>query len=92
MKTIGTATIPCTHNEQRHEINFQIVDRPVCALLGVQDSVKLGVVTFNNVHTVKPEVVMSQTVRPEVVSEHTCYHSTVTCLTGVLANHLSSTT
>jgi transposase InsO family protein len=69
IRTIGTATIPCTHNEQRHDINFQIVDRPVCALLGLQDSVKLGVVTFNNVQTVKPEVVTNETVHTEVVSE-----------------------
>jgi hypothetical protein len=62
MDTLGMATITCTHNEKSYNIHFQIVDKPVCALIGLQDSLKLGVVTLSSVdtitynHTVKPGV------------------------------------
>ena len=52
--TMGTAQLDCDHAGQTSVVTFHIVDKPVKALLGLQDSVKLKLLTLS------PEVTESR--------------------------------
>ena len=45
--TMGTAQLDCDHAGQTSVVTFHIVDKPVKALLGLQDSVKLNLLTLS---------------------------------------------
>ena len=54
--TLGTATFNCTHQDQTHNLEFQIVDKPVQSLLGLQDSLRLKLFTLaSEVYEVKAQ-------------------------------------
>ena len=54
--TLGAATLQCEHNGKTTEIEFQIVDKPVTSIIGIQDSMRLNLISLGpEVYEVKTE-------------------------------------
>ena len=52
--TIGTTALKCQHNGITTDLVFHVVDRPVQSLIGLQDSLKLKLITLSpDIHEVK---------------------------------------
>lgn len=66
INTRGEVLLPCRKNGTVHMLSFFIIEQPVSALLGLQDSLKLGLMTLHDVHSVSaPEPVLPTNIKTE---------------------------
>lgn len=69
IESIGTVTLRYKLSEQPYTLTFQVVDRDVQSIIGIQDSLKMNLVTFSKeVHNI--DSVQDQTLSERVFQEY----------------------
>ena len=69
MDTMGETLLSCHHRGMVHKLKFHIINKPAKALIGLQDSIKLGFVILRDLCEVNPTLKPTTSVPETPVSE-----------------------